>query len=178
MRKLLAYLNIGGLLGLMRPQPAPSDDLLYNRRVLAYYSIAFTVYWSHLILAVYVFALYKAQASDAAIIAAFLAVPGTIAGMNVWKYLIASEKDDELKNGKPVGGPSVTISDSTVTVAAGPRDERPVDGGGQPVQVGAGPGGGNEVEGESSGGLRGGSGEGQDQGDLFAVKNNQAGERQ
>lgn len=105
------------------PKAGPDNDHMYNRRILAYWSIGFTLYWSHLILAVYVFALYRAQASDAAIIAAFLAVPGTIAGMNVWKYLIAAEKDDELKNVRLNRNLSAFTDNSNTTVASGSCDK-------------------------------------------------------
>lgn len=110
--KLVGMFNLKYLL----PTQSPEGDQLYNRRKLAYMSIAFTVYWSHLILAVYVFALYKTQPSDAAIIAAFLAVPGTIAGMNVWKYLLASEKEDELKSITASRSSASNNSDTSTTV--------------------------------------------------------------
>lgn len=166
LKQLSKYLPFGVLLGNIVPRQAPDGDHMYNRRLLAYWSIGFTVYWSHLILAVYVFALYKAQASDAAIISAFLAVPGTIAGMNVWKYLRAAEKDDELKNGKPVGGPSVAISNSTVTVAPGPRDEGTGRSEGQTVQDGVSPEGRDTVQRQPSSGSGTSSGEGQAPSDV------------
>jgi len=73
------------------------DDKLFNRRLLAYYGLLFTVYWSHLILLVYVVLAFKHGQADAVIIAAFLGVPGTLAGIGFWKYLQASEKSDEVK---------------------------------------------------------------------------------
>lgn len=84
---------------ILKPKASPIEDLLFNRRRLAFYGLGFSIYWVHLILLVYVI---KSEA-DAASIIAFLGVPSTIAGLGFYKYLRAAEVDDEHKR-------NVTIS--------------------------------------------------------------------
>ena len=71
------------------------DDKLFNRRVLAYYGLIFSVYWVHLILAIFFILMMGEKQADATVIIAFLGVPGTLAGIGFWKYLKACEKDDD-----------------------------------------------------------------------------------
>lgn len=78
------------------PRPGGCDDHLFNRRILAYYGLIFTVYWNHLVLGAYIWLALAGVGSDAALIA-LLGVPGTIAGLGFWKYLKAAEKEDEGK---------------------------------------------------------------------------------
>lgn len=79
------------------PKAAPCDDPLFNRRLLAYYGLIFSVYWNHLVLAAYVYLAKSGVGSDPALIA-LLGVPTTIAGLGFWKYLKAAEKDDDNKS--------------------------------------------------------------------------------
>lgn len=81
------------------PYQAPEQDGLFNRRRLAYFGLIFTVYWSHLVLLVYVFG----PPPDAVSITAFLGVPSSIAGMGFYKYLKAAESDDASKTITNVG---------------------------------------------------------------------------
>ena len=80
----------------LMPKPGPEGDMLFNRRVLAYYGLIFSVYWNHIVLIAYVYLSVKGVGSDAALVA-LLGVPGTLAGLGFWKYLKAAEKEDEVK---------------------------------------------------------------------------------
>lgn len=100
------------------PKAAPDGDGLFNRRILAYYGLVFTVYWVHLVLAAYIYLAINGVGSDAALVA-LLGVPGTIAGIGFWKYLKASEKEDENKNNSR----TTDISIDNVTVVENRQPE-------------------------------------------------------
>lgn len=85
---------------------AKSDDKMFNRRLLAYYGLVFSVYWSHLILVISTFLYIIGKPMDAALGVAFLGVPGTLAGLGFWKYLKAAEKDDATSNKDKTGSSS------------------------------------------------------------------------
>lgn len=70
------------------------DDRMFNRRLLAFYGLAFSVYWSHLILILWFFLMVIKREADATVVIAFIGVPGALAGLGFWKYLKAAEKDD------------------------------------------------------------------------------------
>lgn len=76
------------------------DDKMFNRRLLAYYGLVFSVYWSHLILVVSTILYIMGKPMDAALGVAFLSVPGTLAGLGFWKYLKAAEKEDDKHKNK------------------------------------------------------------------------------
>ena len=92
------------------PNQAPEDDTLFNRRRLAYFGLAFSIYWTHLILAVYIWG----PTPDAVCITAFLGVPATLAGLGFYKYLRAAETEDAIKNGNnsstPIGNTTVSVT--------------------------------------------------------------------
>src|SRR5688572_10481722 len=108
MKNWFAILNLSKLI----PQIAPDGDPLFNRRRLTYFGLAFSVYWVHLILIVYV---WGPQPADPIIVTAFLGVPATLAGLGFYKYLTAAEKDDAIKSGNNINT-SELASVVTVTV--------------------------------------------------------------
>lgn len=110
-RDYLKFLSVGAMLKGIVPQIAPDDDPLFNRRRLAYFGLAFSIYWVHLILIVYVWG----PPPDAVSITAFLSVPATLAGLGFYKYLRAAETDDAVKNGT-IGNVGNSNSSVTVTV--------------------------------------------------------------
>lgn len=105
------YFAVSNILKGIIPQTAPEGDPLFNRRRLAYFGLAFSIYWVHLILLVYVFG----PPPDAVSITAFLGVPATLAGLGFYKYLRAAENDDAVKNGS-IGNIGSSNSSVTVTV--------------------------------------------------------------
>lgn len=113
LNKYLKFLSIGTMLQSIVPQTAPDDDPLFNRRRLAYFGLAFSIYWVHLILLVYVFG----PTPDAVCITAFLGVPATLAGLGFYKYLRAAENDDALKTGNSSNSVNINSPD-TVIVAS------------------------------------------------------------
>lgn len=100
------------------PKAGPCDDSLFNRRLLAYYGLVFTVYWNHLVLFSYIYLAKSGVGSDPALIA-LLGVPSTIAGLGFWKYLKAAEKEDDNKN------QSDTSTGSGDIATGNPVDNRP-----------------------------------------------------
>ena len=108
----------------LTPQSAPEGDGLFNRRRLAFWGIAFSVYWVHVILLVHVFTIYKAQASDAVIITAFLAVPTSLAGLGFFKYLRAAENDDAFKTSTL--NTSIPSDSSTTVIVKNSSSQEPI----------------------------------------------------
>ena len=73
-----------------------SDDKFYNRRRLAVFTTIYAVLWGFVIL----WATIKYD-FDTPKVLAFLGFVTTVAGLPVWGYLRASQKDDNAKsNGK------------------------------------------------------------------------------
>jgi hypothetical protein len=70
-----------------------SDDRFYNRRRLAVFVTIYAVLWGGIVLFCDV-----AWGLDAAKVVAYLGFVSTVAGLPVWGYLRASQKDDD--NGK------------------------------------------------------------------------------
>lgn len=69
-------------------------DILYNRRLLAYYSLLFSAVWSVCIFAAWLLLAYRnGQEIGATDLGVLFGVPGLIAGLNVWKYLEAAKID-------------------------------------------------------------------------------------
>lgn len=74
------------------------DDLLYNRRILAYYSLIFSALWSIAVLILWSVLVFRnGQDISAADLGILFGVPAGITGLNVWKYLEAS-KIDQISN--------------------------------------------------------------------------------
>lgn len=65
------------------------EDNLYNRRLLSYYSLAFSAIWFQEILIVLVVGMILKQPLDGAVTAALVGVPAALAGLGFWKYLEA-----------------------------------------------------------------------------------------
>ena len=66
------------------------DDHLYNRRLIAYLGLGFSIIWFSMVFWTDVFVSFELGK-----IVAYLGVPATIAGLGFWKYLRAAEKDDD-----------------------------------------------------------------------------------
>lgn len=102
----------------LTPRSAPEDDKMFNRRLLAYYGLIFTVYWAHLTLFMYILLLGAGREVDAATVIAFLGVPGSLAGLGFWKYLKAAEKDDD-KQSEDNSGIISSLSNAGLNVESG-----------------------------------------------------------
>lgn len=73
------------------------EDQLYNRRLMAYFSLAYCAIWFQQILLLIAFGLWLEVPLDAASITALLGVPTSLSGLGFWKYLEACRKDDNKK---------------------------------------------------------------------------------
>lgn len=77
------------------------DDPLFNRRLMAYIGILFSILWVSVILAIDVYMSFKLDMQRAEFrfgldrIALYLGVPAGIAGLALWEYLGAAKKVDE-----------------------------------------------------------------------------------
>ena len=75
------------------PKKCPEDQL-YNRRLMSYLGLAFSVFWFQEVLILvalgYIFKIHL----DAAVVVALLGVPATLAGLGFWRYLEACKLDD------------------------------------------------------------------------------------
>lgn len=75
----------------MLPKNKP-DDRLFNRRLMAYGGLLFSVFW---FLMVFLTDAWKSETFETAKIVAYLGVPASIAGLGFWQYLKAAKKDDD-----------------------------------------------------------------------------------
>lgn len=66
------------------------DDPLFNRRLIAYAGLIFSVVWFAMVFWTDVFITFELGK-----VVAYLGVPATIAGLGFWKYLKAAEKGDK-----------------------------------------------------------------------------------
>ncbi len=71
------------------PQPKINDPL-FNRRVFAYYGLAFSVLWFLMVFWTDVFVDFEVGK-----VMAYLGVPAAIAGLGFWEYLKAAKKGDD-----------------------------------------------------------------------------------
>lgn len=76
------------------PSRDPQDQL-YNRRLISYFSLAYSALWFQEVLLVLIIGMYFKQPVDAAIIAALLGVPTSLAGLGFYNYLKACEEEDD-----------------------------------------------------------------------------------
>lgn len=76
------------------PEGKPHDKL-FNRRLMAYGGLIFSVIWSQEVLLIWAVLVAFGKSPDASVIIALLGVPGSIAGLGFWQYLKAAKKDDE-----------------------------------------------------------------------------------
>jgi len=72
-----------------------SEDRLKHRRRMAKTMMWFAIVWYWAVLLFDVFS----QNWGAAVVTAYLGVPAALAGLNLWKYLKACEKDDARGDG-------------------------------------------------------------------------------
>jgi hypothetical protein len=70
-----------------------SDDRFYNRRRLAVFTTIYAIVWGFVIL----FCDVK-WGMDVAKVVAYLGFVSTVAGLPIWGYLRASQKDDNAKS--------------------------------------------------------------------------------
>lgn len=82
------------------PSKSP-DDQLYNRRLISYYSLAYSAIWFQQVLVIIVFGMLLEQQVDAAIVVALLGVPATLAGLGFYKYLQACKESDKANEEAP-----------------------------------------------------------------------------
>lgn len=68
------------------------DDKLFNRRLMAYGGLIFSVVWFVMVFATDA---WKSETFEVAKIVAYLSVPASIAGLGFWQYLQAAKKDDD-----------------------------------------------------------------------------------
>jgi len=66
------------------------DDKLFNRRLMAYGGLLFSVVWFLMVFWTDVF-----HGFEVAKVIAYLGVPASIATLGFWQYLKAAKKDDE-----------------------------------------------------------------------------------
>ena len=76
---------------------ARAEDQLYNRRILSYYSMAFSAIWFQEVLIVIIISLALGQPLDGTVVASLLGVPTALAGLGFWKYLEAAKQQDKTK---------------------------------------------------------------------------------
>lgn len=68
------------------------EDKLFNRRLMAYAGLVFSLVWfQQVIILVFVGYFFEVQLS-AAVVIALLGVPTTLAGLGFWQYLKAAGK--------------------------------------------------------------------------------------
>ena len=71
------------------------DDKLYNRRLMAYSGLFFSVVWFVSCFCAIVVLAYTGKSLEPATAASLLTVPAALAGLGFWGYLGAAKKDDE-----------------------------------------------------------------------------------
>lgn len=82
---------------IIKPSRDP-DDQLFNRRLLAYYSLMFTALWSVSVLALWAFLRFYDHDVPATDLTVLFGVPGTITAITTWKYFDGAKTDQILKN--------------------------------------------------------------------------------
>ncbi len=75
------------------------DDQLYNRRLISYFGLIYAAIWFQEILIVILIAIFLKSPIDAAVVAALLGVPTSLAGLGFYKYLQGCNMDDENRKG-------------------------------------------------------------------------------
>jgi len=72
-------------------------DQLYNRRLLSYIGLAFSVFWFQEVLIIVALGYFFDTQLAAPVVVALLGVPATLAGLGFWRYLEACKHDDHAK---------------------------------------------------------------------------------
>lgn len=80
---------------ILRVPTGKPEDQLYNRRLLSYYSLAFSAIWVHEVLIVIVVGMVFGHPMDGAVAAALVGVPAALSGLGFWKYLEACKESDK-----------------------------------------------------------------------------------
>lgn len=86
------------------PSRDPGDQL-YNRRLISYFSLAYSAFWFQQVLLMIIIGMVLNSPLDAATVGALLGVPASLAGLGFYKYLQAASKSedetDDQKKEKP-----------------------------------------------------------------------------
>lgn len=77
------------------------EDQLYNRRLLAYYSLMYTAIWSVLVLALWASLRFHGFEVPATDLTVLFGVPGLITSITTWKYFDGA-KTDQILNAQEV----------------------------------------------------------------------------
>jgi len=74
-----------------------NDDPLYNRRIMSYLGLAFSVFWFQEVLIIVALGYFFDTQLAAPVVVALLGVPATLAGLGFWRYLEACKHEDHAK---------------------------------------------------------------------------------
>ena len=113
-------MEIGFKHWILRVPTGKPEDQLYNRRLLSYYSLAFSAIWVHEILFVIVVGMWLGQPMDAGTVAALVGVPAALSGLGFWKYLEAAKASDLKQPFEPKASTDGTTAES---IPASPPQE-------------------------------------------------------
>ena len=78
------------------PEKQPNDPL-YNRRIMSYLGLGFSIIWFQEVLILIVLGYFFKIELSAATVTALLTVPATLAGLGFFRYLEACKRDDHNK---------------------------------------------------------------------------------
>lgn len=71
------------------------DDQLFNRRLISYFTLAYSALWFVLVLVLVLVCVILNNPLEAAVVASLLGVPASLTGLGVWNYLSACKKEDK-----------------------------------------------------------------------------------
>lgn len=71
------------------------NDQLYNRRLMSYGGLIFSVLWFQQVLLIVAAGYFFEAHITAPVVVALLGVPATLAGLGYWRYLEACKTEDE-----------------------------------------------------------------------------------
>lgn len=108
-------------LWILRVPTGKPEDQLYNRRLLSYYSLAFSAIWVHEILLVIIIGMALGFPMDAGTVAALVGVPAALSGLGFWKYLEAAKATDLKQPFTPSS--AVNVEAEQVTIHTPPAAE-------------------------------------------------------
>jgi hypothetical protein len=104
------------------------NDKLYNRRVMSYGGLLFSVLWFQQVLIIVAAGYFFDAHIGAPVVVALLGVPATLAGLGYWRYLEACKHEDHNRSIGNVKKEAAGLPDSK-----GPKNPEipPADSGGQ-----------------------------------------------
>lgn len=107
---------------ILRVPTGKPEDQLYNRRLLSYYSLAFSAIWVHEILFVIVVGMWLGHPMDAGTVAALVGVPAALSGLGFWKYLEAARESDLKQPFDPKAAQNVQTEPESLCPASPPEN--------------------------------------------------------